>query len=131
LRAGYTLHVPPVEKGRIVLCELSAPVNAEQATQRVARARRAVHDFDSEVQSLEQEVDRIDTDAHPEQYVASVDKLSAVKYRRFQSACVWRANAAALANSEPQNEAFAAQAEEARQAVHRFVVPPRHGLAAE
>jgi hypothetical protein len=126
LAAGYTLSVPAADKGRPVLPKLQAPVDVPATLPRIAAARRAVEQYDRQARQLETQLQQIDTDQHPDDYVRLANTLAEAKYRRFQSAITWRNLATAAATTDPHNATLKTESTTAHQSAQQFTVPPRH-----
>ena len=123
LAAGYALSVPSVAPGALVMPTLRANLNLPDVLARSDDARKAVGEFDWQVNDWERALREGDSDRDPERYVALSNKLADAKFRRYSAAIVWRNLLAAAAAHDP---AHAAAASAAEAAVGAYAVPARY-----
>jgi hypothetical protein len=123
LAAGYALALPAVAPGALVMPVLRANLNLPDVLARADDARKAVGEFDWQVNDWERSLREIDPDRDPDGYVAMSNKLADAKFRRYSAAIVWRNLLAAAAARDP---AHAAAASAAEATVVTYAVPPRY-----
>ncbi|HYE18163.1 MAG TPA: hypothetical protein VEA69_06950 [Tepidisphaeraceae bacterium] len=120
---GYALTVPPVPPGALVMPALRASLNLPDVLARADDARKAVGEFDWQVNEWERALREIDSDRDPDSYISLSNKLADAKFRRYCAAIVWRQLLAAAAAHDPTHTAANRAAEAA---VGAYAVPPRY-----
>lgn len=123
LAAGYALTVAAAPPGGLVMPVLRAILNLPDVLARADDARKAVGEFDWQVNDWERSLREIDPDLDPDGYVRVSDKIADAKFRRYSAAMVWRTLLAATAAQDPAH-ADAARAADA--AVAEYAVAPRY-----
>jgi hypothetical protein len=128
LTQGYTLTVPYRPLGQLIQPTLNAAIDIEHAQTLANQAREATQQFNQEVEDLEARVTELQSQPRSESLGEALRSLSLARSKRFAAATVWRDNSTALANTDPTNPTFTADAEAARQAATTYVSPPWTGM---